>query len=93
MLPEAERDLDEALEWYGGLETDSGSRFMAEIADALNKLENHPTYYRYFNDDYRRVLLETFPFQIVYRVETSRVLIRAVYHTSRNDDELRKRLS
>lgn len=92
LLPEAERDVNKALEWYGGPETDLGSRLMAEIAEALNKLENHPTYYRYFKGNHRRILSETFRYQIIYSVEASRVLIYAIYHTSRDDNELRKRL-
>lgn len=69
LLPEAEQDFNEAVAGYGGQQSSAAIRFYSEVADAISDLENHPTHYGYYIENYRRILLETFPYRIVFRME------------------------
>ena len=92
LLAEAENEYIEAVEWYKEQSLEVADRFLVELADALEALENHPEFYGFYVKSYRRILLKSFPYKIVYEIDRDKVVIHAVYHTSRNDAELRKRL-
>ena len=92
LFGKAESDYEEALNWYKTQSTDAADRFLQELADALEALTNHPTYYSYSNEPYRRVLLKSFPYRIVYKSVDNTVLVYALSDTRRSDTELNKRL-
>ncbi len=92
LLPKADADYHEAIEWYKARSADTAMLFIKEVSDVLKLLENNPDRYSYHIEPYRRVLLKSFPYKMVYKIEEDKVLIYALYHTARNEDELRKRL-
>jgi hypothetical protein len=55
-------------------------RFDSEVNNALDKLEENPL--AYFNLEikpYRRIVLRTFPFAIIYRVEENFVYVMLLF--------------
>ena len=92
LIAEAESEYIEAVSWYKGQSLELADRFLGELADALEALENQPTFYGFYVKPYRRVLLKSLPYKIVFEIDDNKVIVHAIYHTSRNDAVLRKRL-
>lgn len=80
LFAKAEADCNEAVEGYKGQSADAAVRFLQEVSEVLEALETHPHYYSYYIQPYRRVLLKSFPYRIVYKINGDKVLIYGVYH-------------
>ena len=80
----AEKDLDEAHKWYNGQKPGLGDEFLVSIAEALTRLEHHPGRYRVIYKDFRRVLVECFPYRIFYQLRGNDVIVFRVIHHSRD---------
>lgn len=65
----AERDLDEAGKWYDKQRTGLGDEFLVSIAEAFTRLEQDPQRYRVLYRDFRRILVERFPYRIFYQIK------------------------
>ncbi|MBN1867861.1 type II toxin-antitoxin system RelE/ParE family toxin [Candidatus Sumerlaeota bacterium] len=91
--PEAEAEMIDAASWYASRQTDLGKRFLASIQDSLNKIQINPTLYPVVEGDVRRCLTKTFPFGILFRVQTDRIVVVAVMHLHRDPDCWKQRRS
>ncbi len=91
LTPEAEQDIDEAILWYEKKKINLGIRFYFEALENLEKLKLHPQHYSFLQDDYRQVVLKNFPYKIVFKISSESVIVFAVFHTGRSDDELFER--
>jgi len=91
--PLAEEDISEAYNWYedklGGL----GERFLAELVVCYTKLESHPERYGKSGRSFRKIILNHFPYSVVYEIAQKRVIVYAVFHFSRNPKQVSKRKS
>jgi hypothetical protein len=87
----ADQDIDEAILWYEKKKFNLGICFYFEVLENLEKLKLHPQHYSFFQDDYRQVVLKSFPYKIVFKISSELVIVFAVFHTGRKDDEFFKR--
>jgi plasmid stabilization system protein ParE len=92
LIEEAEKDVDEAVIWYEEQQTNLGIRFYFELLKTLEALKTNPQYYSFLHEEYRQVILIHFPYKIVFKIYADKVVVLAVFHTSRNPAELIKRL-
>jgi plasmid stabilization system protein ParE len=90
--------LDEALEgaeaaarWYAERSQTAAVAFSDEIDAAESAIARLPEAWPPFDWGTRRYLLRRFPFSVVYRVESDRVLIVAVAHAHRRPGYWRSR--
>ena len=81
--PEAEEDIREAYSYYQQCQKGLGDDFIISLEKALNKISSDPKLYQQIYGDFRRLLIERFPFGIFYRILGCRILVFAVIHTSR----------
>ena len=88
----AEKDIAEAIEWYEKQLPGLGARFLNDIDQTINSIKDNPEIYRKVYKDFRRALLNKFPFGIYYLLESNRVVIFAVYHEKRNPKSWKKRV-
>ena len=88
----AEKDIAEAIEWYEKQLSGLGARFLNDIDQTINSIKDNPEIYRKVYKDFRRTLLNKFPFGIYYLLESNRVVIFAVYHEKRNPKSWKKRV-
>lgn len=84
-LTPAERELDEAFEYYeshlGGL----GYKFIAEIDAALTRIAKYPLAWHPMSLRTRRCRLKRFPYGLIYQVRArDEILIVAVSHLHRS---------
>lgn len=63
-----------------------GAEFLSAVNHALSHLELNPSLGTPLKRGARKLLVRRFPFTIIYRVETERVLVLAVGHHRRHPD-------
>src|SRR5260221_14650203 len=90
---ETEQDMDEAILWYEEQQTGLGIRFYFRLLEKLAKLKVNPQYYFYTHGEYRRIIVDPFPYSIIYKIVDSTILVLALFHHSRNPAELVKRIT
>ena len=89
--PTAERELDDAIEWYqhrAGL----GDDLAAEVGRFIERIRERPEMYARVKKDYRRAMVDRFPYAIYYEFIANTVIIYSVFHCSRDPAKLDKLL-
>lgn len=92
LLDGAKADYNEIIDWYEKQQAGLGMRFFLLMNEFFQKLELHPLNYSYYHKPFRHTILKGFPYRIVFKVDKYKVTINAIFHTSRNPKQLRKRL-
>ena len=91
----AEQDWREAVEWYEAREAGVGLRFDRAVLEFLSGLARNPERFPAATRLTRKAKMpEPWPFSIFFVINTRHreVKVLAIWHGSRNPDELRKRL-
>jgi plasmid stabilization system protein ParE len=76
-------DLVEAREWYEAQRAGLGDEFLASVADAFTRLEESPEQFPVYYRDFRRVLMNRFPYKVFFRIEGDLVIVFRVLHAAR----------
>ena len=96
ILEKAYHEIEDAYTYYEQQLPGLGNRFQIELNQRFNDLEQHPHHYGYINEDsqklFRDVLLHSFPFRVVYRINDHQVVVCAVWHVKLNPKKLASRL-
>ena len=82
--PDAESEMIEAAAFYEGQQSDLGRRFLASVQDAVNRIILNPHLYPTVELDIRRCLTKTFPFGVIFRERSDRIIIMAIMHLHRD---------
>lgn len=92
LSPAAERDLEDAANWYDEQASGLGDRFLAEVRSTLEKVEFRPLAFPVTIGTARRVLLNRFPYSVYYESDDQGWIVLAVLHQRRSPEFLRKRI-
>lgn len=90
---EAERDTKEVFEWYENKLPGLGNRFLSHLENGFNKISFNP--FAFANTgflDFRRYILDVFPYKIFYLLKDDLIIITAIIHKSRSQRYWRKKL-
>ena len=90
LLPEVLDDVAHAAQWYdeeGG--PGLGERFIACFYAYLPEIERQGAIHRKVYKDFRRVLLEPFPYALYHRTHLGQIVVSLVIHTSRKPSLVR----
>jgi plasmid stabilization system protein ParE len=81
----ASTELHEAVHWYETQQISLGGKLFDAVADAVNLIQRHPGIGKPVSrkSQTRQLLVEGFPFQIVYYLTESEIAIVAVAHAKR----------
>jgi plasmid stabilization system protein ParE len=91
-LEEAVEEAEAAARWYAKRSAAAAAGFTDEIDAAESAIVRLPEAWPRFDHDTRRYLLRRYPFSIIYRVESGRILIVAVAHGHRRPRYWKSRL-
>lgn len=80
----AHADLRNGRDWYDRRRQGLGIEFLLAVADAMLALEEAPEKFPIYYRDFRRVLMDRFPYKIFYRVEGEAVIVYRVLHGARD---------
>ena len=84
LLPEAEKELLEAAQWYSQQSIGLDYEFIRCIDEAMARIVRTPLMFPTVHRDRRRVIVKRFPYSIIFNVLEDEVLIYAIFHFSRS---------
>lgn len=93
IAPEAERDMAEAYAWYEQQRTGLGEEFLGCVDACIQSICRLPERCALVHENYRRGLVRRFPYAVFYEYEKDVVTVYCIFHTSRNPEKWRRRLS
>jgi toxin ParE1/3/4 len=91
LLPEAEEDLSEAAAFLERRVAGLGDRLVAGVEDTLGRLAENPHVGSRLGPEVRKLRVRGFPYNLIYRILPSRVLVLAVAHHRRRSNFWRNR--
>jgi plasmid stabilization system protein ParE len=91
LLPEAEKEVLDAAEWYSKQSFGLDYEFIRCIDEAVAKIGKTPLMYPEVYRGRRRILVKRFPYSIVFEVMAKEILIYAVFHYRRNPKHWKRR--
>jgi plasmid stabilization system protein ParE len=88
VLAEAEAEIDSARRYLDEQSPGLGWRFLDELAEAFDAIVSRPLSFASVetlppDQPYRRALLPTFPYAVIFEMLESEILVIAVAHASR----------
>jgi plasmid stabilization system protein ParE len=92
IAPEAERDIEEAYDWYEGQRVGLGEEFLSCVDAAIEGICRWPKIYAVIYEHYRRALVRRFPYAVFYEYEENTVTVYCVFHTSQDPEKWIRRL-
>src|SRR5215470_10901655 len=93
LAPQSELDLAEVYVWYEHRRIGLGEEFLSSVNACLEGIRRQPEMYALVYETYRRALLRRFPYALFYEYADATVTVYAVFHTSRDPDKWRQRLT
>ena len=89
--PMAERELNEAIDYYNECQDGLGLEFAKEIYSTIQTILSFPHAWSQLSKNTRRCLLNRFPYGVIYQVADDEILIIAVMQLNRKPDYWDKR--
>jgi len=92
--PEAEIELMKALDYFEDQQRELGFEFSMEIFKAIQRIKENPHSWTKVSRTIRRILVQRFPFGILYHYDpdSSYIFIVAVMHLRREPGYWRNRI-
>lgn len=87
-LPSASMELVEAQHWYDQQVPQLGDRFYDAVADIVAHIVRNPRQFPIVRANLRRALLRTFPYGLIFRIESDAVYLVACAQTSRDPQRM-----
>ncbi|MGZ4994996.1 MAG: type II toxin-antitoxin system RelE/ParE family toxin [Methylobacter sp.] len=84
--PDAETELNAAIDYYEDIEKGLGYDFSLEVLSALERIIAFPKAWTFIEDGVRRSLVRRFPYGILYAEEKDKIYIVAVMHLHRDPE-------
>ena len=90
--PKAEKDLENALEYYYKIDKNLETRFLKNLELTFDKILKFTDLYPYENNVAQKILVEKFPYIVLYEQYEEIVMVLAIFHTKRDPRELISRV-
>ena len=84
--PDAELELNAAIDYYEAIENGLGYDFSLEIISAIGRVIDFPKAWLIIDGDIRRALVKRFPYGILYAEDQDLIYIIAVMHLHRDPE-------
>ncbi len=84
IIDEAKIDFKETLFWYKNIDSKLAKRFHLSFKESLAIIKKNPFHFQIRYNDVRIIMLTTFPYLIHFTVGKNDIVIKAIYHSSRN---------
>jgi len=87
-LKPAEKELDDAVEYYESEQEGLGIRFQAEVARSLSRIVRQPLSFQEIGKYSRRCLVHKFPYGVIfqYKEVQEEILVVCIAHLHRKPD-------
>lgn len=85
ILPRAKLDLKEIAVWYDEeVQKGFGKRLLSSVKTEMALVQNNPLIFQTKYDNNKTILVKNFPYLIHYEIINNHIVVKAVFHTSRN---------
>jgi len=84
IIDDAKIDFREALFWHKNVNSKLAIRFHLEFKKSLSIIKKNPFHFQIRYSDVRLLMLTTFPYLIHYTIQENTIVIKAIYHSSRD---------
>ena len=91
--PKAEEDLNKALSYYTNIDINLERKFINYLDKTFSKILDFPNLYQYETKTSQKVLMDKFPYIVIYEQYEDIIMILAIFHTSRKPINLQDRAS
>jgi plasmid stabilization system protein ParE len=91
-LKAAQRELDEAIEYYEAQMPGLGAELLKEVRAAMERIEQYSEAWCPVSKRARRYQIKRFPYGVIYQIRQDEILIVAVAHLHRKPDYWRNRI-
>ncbi len=88
LFPEAEKDLQKALDYYFDIDRNLESKFIFDLESTYERILKFPNLYIHETKTAQKILMEIFPYIVLYEQHENIIMFLAIFHTSRDDEEL-----
>ena len=89
--PEAEIDIEQAVDWYVNISITVAQQFVAELKAVKTYIVKNPKKIQFRYNNIRVAFLKHFPYGIHYLLSEQTIIIVAVFNTAENPDKWEKR--
>ena len=80
----AREEFDDAADWYEARQPGLGSQFVAAVQVVFDRISANPRLHAVVRRDIRKAVVVGFPYSVYYREQQRRVVVVAVFHSSRD---------
>jgi plasmid stabilization system protein ParE len=87
----AEKELDDSIARYEDKREGLGQEFWGVIEKHFQRIADTPELFPEVRGQVRRAVVRRFPFVIHFLIESDRIVILSVFHTSREPEQLKFR--
>lgn len=84
IIDEAKIDFRESLFWYKNVDPKLAKRFYLSFKKSLSIIKKNPFHFQVRYNNVRIIMLTTFPYLIHYSIHKNSIVIKAIYHSSRD---------
>jgi len=89
--PDAEIELQKAINYYESIRSDLGYDFALEVYAAIDRAESYPMCWALIDEGIRRSLVSRFPYGVLYADSEKGIYILAVMNLHRKPDYCQSR--
>ena len=90
--PEAEAEIADAADWYNQRNPAARVGFFRAIDSALDIIRANPEQYQIVYREFRRALVDGYPYVLFYIINDSQIIVVSCFHTSRDPKVRRQRI-
>ena len=90
--PKAEEGLENALNYYYEIDEKIEAKFLKYLDSTFDKILKFTNLYPYENKVAQKVLVENFPYIVLYEQNEETIMVLAIFHTKRNPQTLTDRV-
>lgn len=81
------------MAWYESRRSGLGEEFLGCVDVCIQQIGRMPEMHAKVHEEYRRALVRRFPYAVFYEYDGATVTVYCVFHTSRDPEKWRERLS
>lgn len=86
IIEEAKIDYRKSLLWYKNIHPKLAVRFNNSFKESIAIIKKDPLLFQIKYDKIRVVFLKTFPYSIHYSIYENCIVIKSIFHTSRDSE-------
>ena len=80
----AQKDLNDAVDWYNEQADGLGNEFLDELDRAIRRAVTYPQSCTEIESGLRRCIMARFPYGLIYGLEKDKIIVVAAAHLHRN---------